>query len=109
MHKDARIYVAGHTGLLGSALVRKLKTDDYRNIITKTHKELDLTNQQSVNDFFLKEQPEYIFLAAGLVGGIMANKTSPYTFLHTNISIQDNVFEAATKTDVKLLMDLLYE
>jgi len=104
MHKDARIYVAGHTGLLGSSLVKKLKTDGYRNIITKTHKELDLTNQQSVNVFFQNEKPEYVFLAAGLVGGIMANKTSPATFLHTNIAIQDNVFEAATKTEVKHLV-----
>ena len=80
MHKDARIYVAGHTGLLGSALVRKLKTDGYRNIITRTHKELDLTNQQAVSDFFQNERLEYVFLAAGLVGGIMANKTSPATF-----------------------------
>ena len=104
MHKDARIYVAGHTGLLGSALVKKLKTDGYRNIITRTHKELDLMNQLSVNDFFQNERPEYVFLAAGLVGGIMANKTHPATFLHTNIAIQDNVFEAATKTEVRHLV-----
>ena len=104
MHKDARIYVAGHRGLLGSVIVRKLKTDGYRNIITRTHKELNLTNQQSTNDFFQKEQPEYVFLAAGRVGGIMANKTYPATFLHTNIAIQDNVFEAATKTEVRHLV-----
>ena len=104
MLKDASIYVAGHTGLLGSALVRKLNTDGYSNIITQTHKELDLTNQQSVYDFFQNERPEYVFLAAGLVGGIMANKTHPATFLHTNIAIQDNVFEAATRTEVKHLI-----
>ncbi len=104
MHKDARIYVAGHTGLLGSALVRKLKTDGYRNIITRIHKELDLTNQLSVYDFFKNERPEYVFLAAGLVGGIMANKTYPATFFHTNIAIQDNVFEAATRSEVKHLV-----
>jgi len=104
MHKDEMIFVAGHTGLLGSALVKKLKTDGYRNIITKTHKELDLTNQQAVSDFFQKERPEYVFLAAGLVGGIMANKTYPATFLHTNIALQDAVFEAATKTDVRHLV-----
>lgn len=89
---------------MGSALGSKLKTDGYRSIITKTHNELDLTNQQAVNDFFQNERPEYVFLAAGLVGGIMANKTYPATFLHTNIAIQDNVFEAATKTDVKHLV-----
>lgn len=104
MHKDASIYVAGHTGLLGSALVRKLKANGYSNIITRTHKELDLMNQQSVNDFFQNERPEYVFLAAGLVGGIMANKTHPATFLHTNIAIQDNVFEAATRTEVRHLV-----
>ena len=65
MHKDARIFVASHTGLLGSALVRKLKTDCYRNIITKTHTELDLKNQQSVNAFFQNERPEYVFLNDG--------------------------------------------
>ena len=104
MHKDAKIFVAGHTGLLGSALVRKLKTDGYRNIITKTHKKLDLTNQQAVSDFFQNEKPEYVFLAAGLVGGIMANKTHPASFLHNNIAMQDNVFEAATKTNVRHLV-----
>jgi GDP-L-fucose synthase len=104
MDKDAKIFVAGHTGLLGSVLVKKLKSEGYCDIITKSHNELDLTNQKVVNDFFQKERPEYIFLAAGLVGGIMANKASPASFLHTNIAIQDNVFEAATKTDVSHLV-----
>jgi GDP-L-fucose synthase len=84
--------------------VRKLKTDGYRNIITITHKELDLTNQQAVSAFFQNERPEHVFLAAGLVGGIMANKTYPAKFLHTNIAIQDNMFEAATKTAVRNLI-----
>ncbi len=100
MHKNAKIFVAGHTGLLGSILVKKLTSEGYCNIITKSHKELDLTNQKAVNDFFQKERPEYVFLGAGLVGGIMVNKKYPASFLHTNIAIQDNVFEAATKTDV---------
>jgi GDP-L-fucose synthase len=104
MHKDAKIFVAGHTGLLGSVLVKKLKSEGYCDIVTKSHNELDLTDQKAVNDFFQKEKPEYVFLAAGLVGGIMANKTSPATFLHTNIAIQDNVFEAATKTEVRHLV-----
>ena len=95
MFKDSRIYVAGHTGLLGSAILRKLKSEGYRNILTITHKELDLIDQKSVDDFFKKEQPEYVFLCAGLTGGIIANKTYPATFLHTNIAIQDNVFQAS--------------
>ena len=104
MFKDARIYVAGHKGLLGSALVKKLKTAGFMHIITKTHKELDLTNQKAVNGFFQKEKPEFVFLAAGLTGGIIANKTYPATFLHTNLAIQDNVFEAATKSEVRHLV-----
>jgi GDP-L-fucose synthase len=104
MDKDAKIFVAGHTGLLGSVLVKKLKSEGYCDIITKSHNELDLTNQKAVNNFFQKERPEYVFLAAGLVGGIMANKTYPATFLHTNIAIQDNVFEAATKSEVSHLV-----
>jgi GDP-L-fucose synthase len=104
MDKDAKIFVAGHTGLLGSVLVKKLMSEGYCDIVTKSHNELDLTNQKAVNDFFQKERPEYVFLAAGLVGGIMANRTYPALFLHTNISIQDNVFEAATKTEVNHLI-----
>jgi GDP-L-fucose synthase len=104
MQKDARIYVAGHKGLLGSAILESLRYHGYRDIVTKTHDELELTDQKSVNDFFLKEKPEYVFLAAGLSGGIIANRTYPATFLHTNISIQDNVFEAATKNNVKNLV-----
>jgi GDP-L-fucose synthase len=104
MFKDSKIYVAGHAGLLGAALRKKLKADDYLNIITKTRSELDLTNQATVNKFFKSEQPEYVFMAAGLTGGIVANKTYPATFLHTNISMQDNVFEAANKYGVKHLV-----
>ncbi len=101
MLKDSRIYVAGHAGLLGSAIVKKLRAQGYTDVITKTHGELDLMNQEAVNGFFKKEQPEYVFLAAGLTGGIVANKTYPATFLHTNIVIQDNVFHAAKKYMVK--------
>jgi GDP-L-fucose synthase len=100
MQKSAKIFVAGHTGLLGSVLVKKLEKDGYHNIITRSRKELDLTVQRAVNDFFQEEKPEYVFLAAALVGGILANRTYPASFLHTNIAIQDNVFEAAIKTDV---------
>jgi len=104
MDKDSNIYVAGHTGLLGSALMRRLEANGYRNIALKTHKELELTHQQSVLDFFTDEKPEYVFLAAGKVGGIVANKTYRADFMHTNIAIQDNVFEAANRFGVKNLV-----
>lgn len=104
MFKDSRIYVAGHTGLLGTALLKRLKLKGCRNIITRTRGELDLTNQKEVNNFFRKEKPEYVFLAAGLTGGIIANKTYPAEFLHTNIAIQDNIFQAAQKYNVKHLV-----
>lgn len=104
MNKDSKIYVAGHTGLLGSALMKRLKSEGYTNIVTRTHRDLDLTRQEAVEEFFKKEQPEYVFLCAGLTGGIMANKTYPATFLHTNIAIQDNVFEAAQKYGVQHLV-----
>jgi GDP-L-fucose synthase len=104
MLKDSRIYVAGHAGLLGSALVKKLKSKGYSDIITRNRNELDLTNQMAVNGFFKKEQPEYVFLAAGLTAGIVANKTYPANFFHTNIAIQDNVFQAARKYKTKRLI-----
>lgn len=104
MLKDSRIYIAGHTGLLGCTLIRKLKSGGYTDIVTRTRSELDLTEQDEVKDFFNNERPDYVFLAAGLTGGINANKTSPATFLHTNIAIQDNVFHAANKYDVKHLV-----
>ena len=104
MFKNSKIYVAGHSGLLGSALIEKLKAQGYVNIITKSHSELDLTCQVAVDEFFKSEQPEYVFLCAGLTGGIIANKTYPAAFLHTNIAIQDSVFEAANKYNVKHLV-----
>lgn len=104
MYKDSKIYIAGHTGLLGSALLRRLILDRYTNIITKSHDELELTDQKAVDEFFKKERPDYVFLCAGLTGGIMANKTYPATFLHTNIAIQDNLFEAANKYRVRHLI-----
>lgn len=105
MFKDSRIYIAGHTGLLGSALIKRLvKEQGFSHIITKTHAELDLTDSTAVDKFFKAEQPEYVFLAAGLTGGIVANKTYPANFLHTNISMQDNVFEAVNKYKVKHLI-----
>lgn len=104
MNPDSKIYVAGHTGLLGSALMRRLDKNGYENITSKTHQELDLTNQQAVMDFFSIEKPEYVFLSAGKVGGIIANKTYRADFLHTNIAIQDNIFEAANRFGVKHLV-----
>lgn len=104
MFRDSKIYVAGHTGLLGSSLIKKLREQGYSNILTKTHNELDLTVQEAVDEFFGNEQPEYVFMAAGLTGGITANKTYPATFLHTNIAMQDNVFETAHKYGIKHLI-----
>lgn len=95
MEKDSRIYVAGHNGLVGSAIFRALKKKGYRNFITKTHKELDLTNQDEVRQFFKKENPEYIFLAAAKVGGIYANNIYPAEFIYENLMIQNNVIKAA--------------
>lgn len=104
MFKDSKIYVAGHNGLLGSALLKRLKSEGYLNIVTKGHNEIDLTNQAAVDESFKSEQPEYVFMAAGMTGGIIANKTYPAKFLHTNISMQDNIFEAAQKYNVKHLI-----
>jgi len=104
MNKDSRIYVAGHTGLLGSALIKRLENNGFHNIITRTHKELDLTRCEEVRTFFEKNKPEYVFLAAGITGGIIASRTYPYHFLHVNLAIQDNVFEVANEYNVKHLV-----
>ncbi|MFA5104891.1 MAG: GDP-L-fucose synthase [Candidatus Margulisiibacteriota bacterium] len=104
MKKGSKIYVAGHAGLLGSAVVRKLNKDGFDNIRVVAHSELDLTDSKQVKDFFAKETPEYVFLAAGITGGILANSTYPADFFHKNIAIQDNVFEAAKKYGVKNLV-----
>ncbi|MHC4499290.1 MAG: GDP-L-fucose synthase family protein [Planctomycetota bacterium] len=104
MFEDSKIYVAGHTGLLGSALTKKLQADGYRHIIMSPHQELDLTDKKAVFKFFSAQEPEYVFLAAGKVGGIMSNKTCPADYFHTNIAIQDNLFEAAQEFAVKHLL-----
>lgn len=104
MFKDAKIYVAGHTGLLGSALGKKLAASGYTNVVSRTRVELDLTRQEAVDAFFARERPEYVFLCAGLTGGILANKTYPATFLQTNVAIQSNVFEAAQRYEAKHLI-----
>lgn len=106
MNKDSKIYLAGHTGLVGSAIYRKLKNEGYKNIITRTHKELDLTNQQQTQEFFQKERPEYVFLAAAKVGGIKANDTYPADFAYINIMIESNVIKASYDYGVKKLLFL---
>ncbi len=106
MDKDSKIYVAGHRGLVGSALKRKLESKGYTNLIFRTHKELDLTNQQAVNEFFKQEKPEYVFLAAAKVGGILANSTYPAEFIYENLMIESNIIHAAYKYGVKKLLFL---
>lgn len=106
MKKQSKIYVAGHRGLVGSAIVRKLDSLGYENIITRTSSELDLRQQREVDAFFAEERPDYVFLAAAKVGGIMANATYPGQFLYDNLIIQSNVIEAARKTGVKKLLFL---
>ena len=106
MNLDAKIYVAGHRGLVGSAIVRNLEAKGYKNIIYRTHKELDLTNQEAVRTFFEEERPEYVFLAAAKVGGIHANNTYPADFIYENLMIQNNVIKAAHDFEVKKLLFL---
>ena len=106
MNLDAKIYVAGHRGLVGSAIVRNLEAKGYKNIIYRTHKELDLTNQEAVRRFFEEEKPEYVFLAAAKVGGIHANNTYPADFIYENLMIQNNVIKAAHDFKVKKLLFL---
>ena len=106
MLKDAKIYVAGSNGMVGSAIVRALKAKGYINIVVKSSKELDLKNQQAVHDFFNQEQPEYVFLAAAKVGGIHANNSYPATFIYDNLMIQSNVIQAAYEFNVKKLLFL---
>ncbi|MBT1072535.1 GDP-L-fucose synthase family protein [Pelotalea chapellei] len=106
MDKHAKIFVAGHRGMVGSALVRKLQAEGYDNLILRTHSELDLRCQSSVEAFFQAEQPEYVFLSAAKVGGIMANSTYPAEFIYDNLQIQTNVIHQAWKNGVKRLLFL---
>ncbi len=106
MEKSAKIYVAGHNGMVGSAIVRKLVEKGYENIITRNSKELDLRNQQLVADFFAAEQPEYVFLAAAKVGGIIANNTYRADFIYENLAIQNNIIHQSYLTGVKKLLFL---
>ena len=106
MHKTAKIYVAGHRGMVGSAIVRALKNDNYENLITKTSSELDLRDQRAVENFFEEEQPEYVFLAAAKVGGIQANNTYRAEFLYDNLAIELNVIHQSYIQGVKKLLFL---
>lgn len=106
MEKDSRIYVAGHTGMVGSAIVRELEKTGYKNILTRTHQELDLTVQSNVDYFFEEQRPEYVFMAAAKVGGIKANSEYPVDFLMHNLQIQNNIFDNAYKYKVKKLLFL---
>ena len=106
MPLDARVYVAGHRGLVGSALLRALDHAGYRHVLQRSHAELDLTDTPAVNRFFDEERPEYVVLAAAKVGGILANNTYPADFIRENLQIQMNVIEAARRTGVKRLLFL---
>lgn len=106
MDKQAKIYVAGHRGLVGSALVRRLRAAGYRNLVLRTHQELDLRDQQAVEAFFAQERPDFVFLAAAKVGGILANATYPADFIRDNLLIQTHVIDAAYRYGVKKLLFL---
>ncbi len=103
MKLDSKIYVAGHRGMVGSAIVRELKRQGYTNIVTRTHDELDLTRQEAVERFFAEERPEYVFLAAAKVGGIMANQSALADFMYENMVLEMNVIHAAWKNGCRKL------
>ncbi|MHB8348091.1 MAG: GDP-L-fucose synthase [Acidiferrobacterales bacterium] len=106
MTPDRKIYVAGHRGLVGSAILRRLQAGGYRNLIVRTHSELDLTNQQAVRKFFETERPDCVFLAAARVGGIVANNTYPAEFIYQNLMIESNIIQASYESGVKKLLFL---
>lgn len=106
MDKSGKIYIAGHKGMVGSAILRRLTSEGFNNIVVRTSSELDLTNQQAVNDFFTLEKPDYVFLAAAKVGGIMANNTLRAEFIYNNLMIQNNVIHTSYLNGVKKLLFL---
>ena len=106
MEKTAKIFVAGHRGMVGSAIVRELQNQGYKNILTKTRLELDLIDQKAVRDFFVQEKPEYVFLSAAKVGGIEANRTQQGAFTYENLQIQNNIIHNSYLNDVKRLVFL---
>jgi len=106
MRISSKIFVAGHRGLVGSALVRKLKEKNFKNLVLKTHQELDLLDQKAVENFFAQEKPEFVFLAAAKVGGIAANNVYPAEFIYQNLQIQNNIIHSAYKNNVNKLLFL---
>lgn len=106
MEKDSKIYIAGHRGLVGSAIMRRLEAEGCKNLLTHTHAELDLTRQEKVEEFFRKERPDYVFLAAARVGGIYANNTYPAEFIYSNLTIQTTIIHASYLFKVKKLLFL---
>lgn len=106
MKKESKIYIAGHSGLVGSAIIRELQSKGFTNLLTRKTVELDLTNQALTMAFFEKEKPDYVFIAAAKVGGIMANQTYPADFIYTNLMIATNIIHAAYKTGVEKLLNL---
>jgi GDP-L-fucose synthase len=106
MEQNSKIFVAGHRGLVGSAILRGLKRKDHTNLLVRTHAELDLTDREAVRSFFKQEMPEYVFLAAAKVGGIFANDTYPAEFIHTNLEIQTNVIDACYRSGVTRMLFL---
>lgn len=106
MDKHAKIYVAGHTGLVGSAIVRRLRADGYDNLLLRTHKALDLSDSAATEKFFREERPDFVFVAAGLVGGIKANSEAPADFFSVNMAIAENVLWSAYRNGVKKLLYL---
>jgi len=106
LSRASRVFVAGHNGLVGSAILRRLETLGCRNVLVRSHSQLDLCEQEAVDDFFGEHQPEFVFLAAGKVGGILANSTQPAEFLHDNLAIQTNVIHAAWTHGAKKLLFL---
>ncbi len=106
MTLDGKIYIAGHRSLVGSAIMRRLQAGGYRDLLMRTHAALDLTDQEAVRQFFRKEKPEYVFLAAAKVGGIVANHTYPAECIYQNLMIESNVIQAAYENKVKKLLFL---
>jgi GDP-L-fucose synthase len=106
MNSNSKIYIAGHNGMVGSAILRRLKSEGFSNFVVRNSKELDLRNQQQVTNFFDSEKPEFVFLAAAKVGGIVANNTYRGEFLYENLMIQNNVIHAAYLAGVKKLLFL---